>query len=167
MIKVTNKDSMQIPVTTWIDERSNIASILFDKTDEQLYTIEFLPEAFIDFFENTNDTLTYGMRTLEVSDYGELSMTLVNVKKFPIIAELVDSKYKVVESRYLTENTPLYFDYLNPDQYYFRIIYDDNHNRVWDTGNFLDKIQPEKVIYFSMQIDIRSNFFINETFTLD
>ncbi len=166
-IKVTNKDSMQIPVTTWIDRRSNIASILFNKTDEQLYTIEILPNAFTDFFENTNDTLTYKMRTLEVSDYGELSMTLVNVKKYPIIVELVDSKYKVVASRYLTENTPLYFDYLDPDQYYFRIIYDDNLNKIWDTGNYLEKIQPEKVIYFSRQIDIRPNFFINETFTID
>ena len=108
-IKVTNKDSMQIPVATWIDRRSNIASILFNKTDEQLYTIEILPNAFTDFFENTNDTLNYGMRTLEVSDYGELSMTLANVKKYPIIVELVDSKYKVAASRYLTENTPLYF----------------------------------------------------------
>jgi len=167
MIKVTNKDSMQIPVATWIDRRSNIASILFNKTDEQLYTIEILPNAFTDFFENTNDTLTYGMRTLEVSDYGELSMTLVNVEKYPIIVELVDSKFKVVASRYLTENTPLYFDYLDPDQYYFRIIYDDNLNKIWDTGNYLDKKQPEKVIYFSRQIDIRPNFFINETFTID
>ena len=166
-IKVTNKDSMQIPVTTWIDRRSNIASILFNKTDEQLYTIEILPNAFTDFFENTNDTLTYKMRTLEVSDYGELSMTLANVKKYPIIVELVDSKYKVVASRYLTENTPLYFDYLDPDQYYFRIIYDDNLNKIWNTGNYLEKIQPEKVIYFSRQIDIRPNFFINETFTID
>lgn len=158
---------MQIPVTTWIDRRSNIASILFNKTDEQLYTIEILPNAFTDFFENTNDTLTYKMRTLEVSDYGELSMTLANVKKYPIIVELVDSKYKVVASRYLTENTPLYFDYLDPDQYYFRIIYDDNLNKIWNTGNYLEKIQPEKVIYFSRQIDIRPNFFINETFTID
>jgi Big-like domain-containing protein len=167
LIKVTNKDSMRIPATTWIDERYNIASIIFDKTDEQQYTIEILPNAFIDFFENTNDTLTYRMRTLEVSDYGELSMALVNVKKYPIIVELVDSNYKVVESRYLTENTPLYFDYLSADQYYFRIIYDENLNKIWDTGIFLEKIQPEKVIYLPKQIEIRPNFFINETFTLD
>jgi len=167
LIKVTNKDSMRIPATTWIDESYNIASIIFDKTDEQQYTIEILPNAFIDFFENTNDTLTYRMRTLEVSDYGELSMALVNVKKYPIIVELVDSNYKVVESRYLTENTPLYFNYLEPDQYYFRIIYDENLNKIWDTGIFLEKIQPEKVIYLPKQIEIRPNFYINETFTLD
>lgn len=166
-IKVMDKDSMQIPVTTWVDEKSNIASILFNKIDEQQYTIEILPEAFTDFFENTNDTLAYGIRTLEISDYGELSMTLINIKKFPIIVELVDSKYKVVASRYLNENVPLYFDYLYPDQYYFRIIYDDNKNKIWDTGSFLDRRQPEKVIYFSRQIDIRPNFYIKETFTLD
>ena len=166
-IKVIDKDSVSIPVTALLDEKYNTASILFDKTDEQIYTVEILPEAFTDYFENTNDTLNYAVRTIEVSDYGELGMTLLNVKSYPIIVELVSSKYKVVASQYLTEDAPLYFNYLSPDQYYFRIIYDENENKIWDTGNFLEKVQPEKIVYFPRQLDIRSNFFINETFSLE
>jgi len=166
-IKVIDKDSIEVPVTTFIDQKYNTASLLFDKTDEQQYTVQILPEAITDFFENTNiDTLTYGVRTLEISDYGELGMTLVNVKQFPIIVELVNSKYKVVASQYLTENTPIYFNYIKPDQYYFRIVFDTNKNAIWDTGSFLKKRQPEKVIYFPKQIEIRPNHHIIERFIL-
>ncbi|MBL4663928.1 MAG: Ig-like domain-containing protein [Flavobacteriaceae bacterium] len=166
-IKVMDKDSVAIPFTTSLNKKYNIASILFPKTELQQYRIELLPEALIDYFENTNDTLNYGVRTLELSDYGELGMTLQNVEQYPIIVELVSSKYKVVASQYLTENAPLYFNYLSPDKYYFRVIFDENENGKWDTGSFLDKRQPETVIYFPKKIDIRSNFFINESFTLE
>ena len=166
-IKVMDKDSVAVSFTTALDEKYNIASILFPKTELQQYRIELLPEALTDYFENTNDTLNYGTRTLEPSDYGELGMTLQNVKQYPIIVQLVSSKYKVVASQYLTENGKLYFNYLSPDNYFFRIIYDENENGIWDTGSFLDKRQPEKVIYFPKKIDIRPNFFINETFTLE
>jgi hypothetical protein len=166
-ISVMDKDSVSVAVTALLDEKYNTASILFDKKDEQIYRVEILPNAFTDYFENTNDTLNYGVRTSELSDYGELGITLQNVKTYPIIVELVSSKYEVVATRYLTENTPLYFNYLIPDQYYFRIIYDENENKTWDTGNFLIRLQPEKVIYFPRQLDIRSNFFINETFSLE
>lgn len=165
-IKVIDKDSVAVPFKTVLDEKYNIASILFPKTELQQYRIEVLPEALTDYFENTNDTLKYGARTLEVSDYGELGMTLQNSKQFPIIVELVSSKYEVVASQYLTENEALYFNYLSPDKYYFRVIYDANENGKWDTGSFLDKRQPEEVVYFPKKIDIRPNFFINETFTL-
>ncbi len=166
-ISVMNKDSVSVPVTALLDEMYNTAGILFDKKDEQIYTVQILPYAFTDYFEQTNDTLNYTVRTTELSDYGELGITLQNVKNYPIIVELVSSKYEVVASRYLTENAPLYFNYLNPDQYYFRIIYDENKNKIWDTGNFLNRLQAEKVIYFPRKLDIRSNFFINEIFSLE
>lgn len=166
-IKVMNKDSMPVSFQTAIDRRYNIASIIFDKTDEQQYSVAIFPNAFVDYFENTNDTLSYGIRTTELSDYGELGMRLENISNFPVLVELVNSKYKVVASEYLNSNEELYFDYLSPDQYYFRIIFDTNQNGRWDTGSFLQKRQPEKVIYFPKPIDIRTNVYINEIFTLD
>ena len=33
-----------------------------------------------------------------------------------------------------------------------------NKNGKWDTGNYLQKIQPEKVIYYDGSINIRSNW---------
>ena len=56
------------------------------------------------------------------------------------------------------------FELLKSGKYIVRLIEDVNENREWDTGNYLKKIQPEKVIYFWKEIDLRANWDMNETF---
>ena len=92
---------------------------------------------------------------------------MVNVESFPILVQMIDSKYKVVAEEYLTENKNLYFDELAPEKYFLRIIYDDNKNGRWDTGSFLDRLQPEKIIYYPSQIEVRANWSLNEIFRLN
>ncbi|MDC8002637.1 Ig-like domain-containing protein [Aureisphaera galaxeae] len=169
-ITVMDKDSMQIPVTTYIDERYNVASLIFEKQVDQLYSVQILPEAFTDFYGNKSlDTLAYNFRTQTEADYGTITFTLQNAKKFPIIVELVDSKYKLIRSNYITsaEDAPSFFDFLEPDNYYIRIIYDENENGSWDTGNYLMKVQPEEVAYYPKPIEVRANWSLPETFILD
>ncbi len=166
-IKVYDKDTTELNFETIIDHRYSIASIIFDKTDENQYRVEILPDAFKDFFENTNDTLKYGLNTKAVADYGTLNLRLEKAVQFPMIVELVDNKFKVVTSTYLSENKEVYYDYLSPGKYYLRIIYDENGNEKWDSGNFLKKVQPEMVIYYPTIIEIRPNWSLNEIFTLE
>ena len=52
---------------------------------------------------------------------------------------------------------------LIPDKYTVRIIIDENKNFEWDTGNYLKKIQPEKVIYLTNELDLRANWELNES----
>jgi hypothetical protein len=47
-----------------------------------------------------------------------------------------------------------------------RVIYDDNGNKMWDTGNFLQKRQSEEVEYFPSPIDVRANWDVDQVFTL-
>ena len=47
-----------------------------------------------------------------------------------------------------------------------RVIFDSNGNQKWDTGNFLKKIQPEKVSYYPILIEMRANWEKIETFNL-
>jgi len=39
-----------------------------------------------------------------------------------------------------------------------KIIYDNNANFKWDTGNLLQKLQPEKVIYNAEPVNTRPNW---------
>lgn len=166
-IKVIDKDSVTVSVTSKIDYKYNLAEIIFNKTENQSYSIQLLPGAITDFFENTSDTLNYRVTTKEISDYGTLNITLSNVRKFPLIVQLVTSKFDVVFEEYLIINKPVFFEYISPQSYYIRIIYDENENGIWDTGNFLEGIQPEKIIYYPSLLDIRANWSLNETFILD
>jgi hypothetical protein len=48
-----------------------------------------------------------------------------------------------------------------------RAIYDTNKNGIWDTGNFLEKLQPEEVIYYPSEYDFRANWdYMDEIFNL-
>ncbi len=164
--QVMAKDSSLVEATILLNRKNNWAEVFFPKKEEQSYSIKLLPGAMTDFFEKSNDTLQFSINTRLASDYGTLNLTLINVNRFPILVQMVDSKYKVVAEGYLSENKTVFFDELSPDKYFLRIIYDDNQNRRWDTGSFLNRMEPEKIIYYPKQIEVRANWSLNETFTL-
>lgn len=166
-IQIINKDSVAIDAVLVLDSAYNLVEVIFDKAEEQRYKVQLLPGAFTDFYGSSNDTLNYLVTTKPVSDYGTLALTLKNVKQFPVIVQLVDSKFNMLSEKYISENSPILFDYIAPGNYYVRIIYDENNNKKWDTGNFLERLAPEKVIYYPAKIEVRANWSLNEIFTLD
>ncbi len=166
-INVMDKDSVDIEVSGIMDKEYNTTDIIFNMSEGQNYTVQFLPGAFTDFYENTNDTLVTRVRTRNLSDYGSLTLSLTNAKDFPYIIQLVNERYKVISEEYLSTNKEAFFDYINPGKYYIRIIYDENENKIWDTGNYLKGLQPETVIYYPSLLEVRANWSLNETFILD
>ncbi|MCW8981558.1 MAG: Ig-like domain-containing protein [Altibacter sp.] len=166
-ISVFNSDSISIPVTGRLNKRNNQIALFFPKTEEQTYTISVLPGAITDFYDKENDSLSYIVRTKAASDYGTLRLTVQNVPPQPIIVQLVNNKFQVVREWPLGEDHTVYFDYIPPAVYYIRLIYDENANGKWDTGSFLDRRQPEKVVYYPSPLEILVNWSLNETFTLE
>ena len=166
-VTIINKDSAVIPFKGVIDYRFNTAFLSFDIKTTESYAIQLLPGAFIDFFEQTNDTINVRVRTKDNSDYGTLNLILSEPKQLPILVQLVNTKYEVIQEKYYTGDESILFEYINPGEYYIRIIYDENKNKRWDTGNYLKKIQPETVLYFPKKIEIRPNWSLVETFNLE
>ena len=82
--------------------------------------------------------------------------------------ELLDFKGKVIRKKLGdTLNDSYTFSNLEPGKYNLRLIKDSNMNNKWDTGNYLNKINPEKVIYLPKVIDLRANWEINEIFLIN
>ena len=167
LIKITNKDSMQIPYQTRLDTLHNELSLPIDLIEEERYSIQILPGAITDYYGNTNDTLSLRAATQSKSDYGTLTMDVQNASSYPIIVELIQTNGPVVESAVLESPRPVTFEYIEPGQYYVRVIYDLNANGIWDTGNFLRKEQPEPVIYYGEVIEANANWFLNQIFILE
>ncbi|MDC7995170.1 Ig-like domain-containing protein [Altibacter sp. HG106] len=165
-ITVTNKDSMVIAHDVRIDTNYNTAEIIFEKEFEQRYNIELLPGAFQDFFEETNDSISFRVRTMAESDYGTILFNMTNLETFPVIVELLTTNYDVRRTIYLRENKNLTFDYLQPGTYFVRLTFDTNENNMWDSGSYLERRQPERVIFYPKQIEVRANWTRSETFTL-
>lgn len=161
-----NKDSVSVDFTTDYDEYNQQLAFNWKKEPEEKYQMTILPGALTDFYEKTNDTLQYILSTREMSDYGNLTLKLDNVKSFPVILQLTDGKGKVLDSEYLENESVANFNLIVPGVFIVRLIYDTNGNKKWDAGNYLDKTQSEEVIYYPEELTVRENWDVKETFTL-
>lgn len=165
-ITLRNKDSVAIKFTSKHIEFDEEIVFDFKKDEEEKYTIELLPGAIKDFYDTENDSLKYNFSTKQLSDYGNLKINLSNVKRFPFIIELLD-KNEVLYKATSTKETSIYFETIEPKLYTLRIIFDDNANNEWDTGDYLAKKQAEEIIYFPKLIDVRANWDVEQDFILD
>ncbi len=165
-ITLLDKNKKSIPFKTEYDVYNQRLYFDFKKEPSENYVMTVLPEAFTDFFEKKNDTLTFKFSTRNTSDYGNLSVNLQKVKSYPVLIELTNVKGDVLASEYTTENSTVNFNLIEPAQYTLRATYDTNKNGKWDPGNFLNKLQAEEVIYFSKEMDVRANWDVNQLFDL-
>ena len=165
-ISVVTKDSLAIDFVAQINTKENAAQIVFDKQEEQLYSITLRNGALTDYLSNTNDSIVYRQQVKPIADFASLNLTLDNADEFPLLIELIDEKFKVVKQVYLEANAPVFFKHINPGKYFIRLIVDQNKNKIWDPGNFLDKLAPERVVYYPSIIELRANWSWSETFTL-
>jgi len=163
-ITIINKDSLAVPFQTTYDEWNQRFYLNFNKEPLEKYKIQLFPGALTDFYDATNDTLKYNITTKNASDYGNLRVILEKVKRFPVIVQLTDKDGKIKATEYSEKNTTISFDAIEPAVYTLRIIYDDNNNKEWDTGSYLDKRQSEEVIYFPKEIDVRANWDVEQPF---
>lgn len=165
-ISVVTKDSLAIDFVAQINTKENAAQIVFDKQEEQLYSITLRNGALTDYLSNTNDSIVYRQQVKPIADFASLNLTLDNADEFPLLIELIDEKFKVVKQVYLEANAPVFFKHITPGKYFIRLIMDQNKNKIWDPGNFLDKLAPERVVYYPSIIELRANWSWSETFTL-
>lgn len=165
-MKLINKDSVAVPFKTIYDEFNQEVKIDFIKEPLEKYTFEAFPGALVDFFEQTNDTLQYRLTTQNSSEYANLRLTLKNVKQFPVIIELTNDKGDILASDYSEGNPVIDFIGLLPNDFTLRIIYDENKNKIWDPGDFLEKRQAEQVLYYPTLIHAGSNWDVDETIDL-
>lgn len=165
-IKIVDRAGTAVPFTSEYDEFNQKLYLDFKKEPAEEYAFKIEPGALTDFFEKSNDTLSYKVTTKTTAEYGNLSVSLQNAKLFPIIVELTNQKGEVLATEYSDKNTTIDFNLIEPALYSLRAIYDANKNKEWDSGNYLEKRQAEEVIYFSKEIDVRANWDVNQAFDL-
>ncbi len=166
-ITLTDKDTVAVPFSITVDQIRNEAQVIFEKTEQNVYSLTFLPKAIKDFVGNVNDTISFNFRTKKLADYGTIFLTLQNVESYPVLVQVTNEKEEVILEKVSTKQETLTFDYLDPAKYLIRVISDTNNNGKWDAGNFLQGIQPEVVRYFPETIDVRANWEIKQTFILE
>ena len=164
LVKIRKKDSTLVSSEIRIDENYDRVEIDFKLLPNDLYDIQLLPNALKDFWGNTHDTLNYRVSTKKTEDYGNIFIQLIYEDSYEFILELLKDNKVVRSYSKPVENSNYPFEILNPGKYFLRLIKDKNNNDRWDTGNYLKKIQPEEVIYYPFELELRANWDLNETF---
>lgn len=129
--------------------------------------IRFPDSVFFGYSGKTNDTTQLNFNVPPLDQYGNLflEMNIPETEK-NIIAQLLDEKENVLDERRLSASERLTYPFLIPGKYLLKVIFDRNGNGRWDTGDYLKKQQPERVMYFPKTIEIRANWDQEEQWEL-
>jgi Bacterial Ig-like domain len=165
-INIITKDSTAVAFTTQYDAFNQRLEFDFKKDFSEEYTIKIMSAGLIDYLDQSNKDLTFKLSTKSQADFGNLKVSLQNVKRFPVIVQLINKTGEVLATEYSESKTIVEFNLIDPTLFSLRAIYDDNNNKQWDSGNYLEKRQAEEIIYFSKEIDVRANWDVEQVFDL-
>jgi len=127
------------------------------------YTLFFPDSLLTDMYGHSNDSVTFNWRTNARENYGSLVLHLHNLSNTDqLLIQLINDKGKVLREETMLEETTLNWELLEPGKYVVKAFGDKNLNGRWDPGSFVGKRQPEPVVFFPLQVDIRANWNLEE-----
>jgi len=158
------KDSSFIPIDS-VSLATKTLSVYFLKSEDQDYRYRLLPQSVEDIFGNKlKDTLEGLISINKTSFYGSFTLNILPKNdSVQYILYLVNDKGEKVRTQNFMGVSTVSFSQLNPGKYKLKALEDRNKNGRWDTGDYYLKKKPEQVFYFPIEIDIRSNWEIAES----
>lgn len=166
------KDSLELPVKIKsIHANQRQITLDVDLKEAENYTLEILPNQFKSIFGITNDTLKKRISVLPYNKFANLKLQLnldgISTPSDQYILQLLDNSKKLIEQKTINQNSTETFINLNEGKYSLVLIFDENKNNQWDTGNYLKKKQPEKVIVYSEIIDVKPGWDMDITWKIN
>ncbi|MFZ6050385.1 Ig-like domain-containing domain [Halocola ammonii] len=151
-----------------VDDSFSKVQLIADFEDDNQYKLELLPGAIVDYRGYQNDTTDFSFGTFSAKHFGNFSMTIsgLQIDQGQGVLQLLKDD-EVVEERMISGDGVFEYNRVLPGTYRMRIIFDENQNGKWDTGNYLEKKQPEYVVYLPKDIGVRSNWEIEMEWQLD
>ena len=123
------------------------------------YKLMFPPGTFIDIFGNKNDSVVFNFTTNNPSLYGSIVTNLrLPGTQNQYLLQLLNADFEMVAEKVVSQSRIYAFNHLPAGNFRLRIVHDDNRNGIWDTGEYLQKIQPEKVFIYEDVIQARINW---------
>ena len=157
-------DSVDVAFESTLADSKNKLYLYFEQEFDKRYQIDIEPRFIKNILGQFSDSLNYAVATKTVEDYGNIILNLTSDIESSFIVELLDDKENLLRTKRISQPETVRFNYLNPGDFLIRVTIDENHNGKWDTGNFLEKRQPEKTIYFEEVITLRANWDLDQNF---
>ncbi len=165
---VNTKDSLSdTNFVNWyfVDSIHRIIEIDYDFDQENTTYKILCPDSLIfDYYGTFNDSISMTITTKSHRDFSHLTIAYQFYQQSHYIVELLNEKGTVIQKDFIEYNQKIEYKHLVPGKYKSRVIVDDNNNGIWDCGNYLQRIQPEKVTYCSKVFEVLANWKHEETF---
>lgn len=163
---IIGQDTTYRPKAELADSFHRVLLFPIELQEETRYSYYFPDSSFIDWNGYFNKEIRLSFTTKTPSDYGKMTMHLQPEKKQPYIFQMLDDKGNVVHESYFTSDTTVSYPFVNPAKYKFKLIFDTNGNQQWDSGYYPDKIEPERILFYIKEIEVRANWEIEETWNI-
>lgn len=127
---------------------------------KEKYILKIAENAVTGFLNSKNKEITKTFELDEADNYSSLyiNVTVPDTTKNYILELVNEKKEIIVGSQRILKSGQVVFANYKSGIYYARIVYDDNKNGLWDTGNVAQGIQPEQIWYEPKEFSIRANF---------
>jgi len=167
LYEITNNEPKELPVQCYFSDSSKRTFVIDFPFKEKTNYHFFCPDSvFYSYYETCNDTITLNFTTKSTKDYGSLKIKYDFFEENNYILQLLNDKLDVIQEDFSVFNTAVTYNYLPQGKYSVRVIVDKNNNQKWDAGNYLQRIQPERIYYFEKKLEVMPNWKIEETFTV-
>ncbi|MEJ2596120.1 MAG: Ig-like domain-containing protein [bacterium] len=166
ILLIRGEDSTYGPSYIYLDSNHRKIRFPLELEESLKYSLIFPDSTFIDWNGRFNKGGSIRFNTLSLADYGVLKLKLIPEIEQPHILQLMTEKEILISEYYFSKDTNVIIDYVDPGKYILKLIFDDNGNHKWDPGNYIQKRQPEQVLYYNSQLDVRGNWDIEETWLI-
>ncbi len=160
------KRKISIPNTLkFADKNKRVLQIDGNLMADSSYTLYIPKNSFVDVFDLKNDSLVYNFTLQNPDNYGKIKLEITAPNKNYVLHFLTKDN-KLIKEIPFAGNFTFVLDAVLPQSYQVKVIEDDNNNKRWDTGNFYEKRQAEKIYLFSKTLDVRANWDLEEKWEL-
>jgi len=155
------------PVVKFTDSIQRHLQVMHNWNTTDSYDLYIPKGTFTDIYSDTCDSTHVYFKVRLLEEYGKFAV-LINSQdsKNPVIIQLLTEKGAVIDQRIVTSGKRVDFGLLAPAKYGLKAIMDSNGNGKWDTGIFVKKIQPERVLVHPKLFEVRTNWELEEPWDL-
>ena len=151
--------------------------------DGTSYVLKLDSFALEDYYSDFSPSKEFKFKVRSKEDYGRIILNISNIKKISnpdfytlndttsvdsatysvlpkgqLILNLYDKDNTILKTEYLKKDTILTYENIISGNYHLELIYDENENKIWDTGNYLKNRQPERILYYPDDIIVKPNW---------
>jgi len=134
-------------------------TIKYPWKQKRTYDIKFGEGTFTAIFNTKNKEINKSFKLETPDSYGTLTLKVeVPDTTKSYIVEFINEKKDVIKASVINKNSTINFINYPAGKYFIRVVYDENKNGIWDTGNIKAGTQPEYIWYSPTEMSLRANW---------